>query len=209
MPITAAPLPGGRDATRERLLTAARSLFVSRGYHLTRPQDIARLAGLGHGTFYLYFADKQACFLAFVAAARQELDRFLLPRLSGADRLETFFAALIDAMLDYQAENPGVLRTAVSDMSAIAPEEAVDLPRQWAEGWARGLRDLIFRGAIAGDYDPEIVGAIMVSAIGGAVDAASRGADRKDVIANAVRFFVRALEPRGETPSKASTPATE
>lgn len=104
-------------------------------------------------------------------------------------------------MLDYEAENPGVLRTAVSDMSAIAAEEAVDLPRQWAEGWARTLRDLTVRGATADDYDPEIVGAIIVGAISGAMEAASRGADRKDVIANTVRFLVRALEPREEGPS--------
>jgi AcrR family transcriptional regulator len=203
MPITVAPSAGGRNATRERLLTAARALFVNRGYHLTRPQDIARLAGVGHGTFYLYFPDKQACFLAFVAAARQELEQFLMPRLSGADRLETYFAALIDGVLDYAAANPGVLRTAVNDMSAIAPEEAADLPRHWADGWAQWLRGATLRGAIAGDYDPEIIGAIVVGAIGGASAAASRGAARKDVIANAVRFLVRALQSRQETPSHA------
>jgi AcrR family transcriptional regulator len=193
-----APLPTGRrDTTRERLLVAARSLFVSRGYHLTRPQDIARLAGLGHGTFYLYFADKKDCFLAFVAAAREELERFLRPRLSGADRLETFFAALIGGMLDYAAENPGVLRTAMTDMSAIAAENSADLPRHWAGEWARMLRGAALRGAIHADYDPEILGAIVVGAVGGAMAAASRGAARDQVIANAVRFFLRALQPTG------------
>ena len=34
-----------------RLKVSARKLFVERGYHATRPQDIARDAGLGHGTF--------------------------------------------------------------------------------------------------------------------------------------------------------------
>ncbi len=207
--MTVASPPGGRDTTRERLLTAARSLFVSDGYHLTRPQDIARLAGLGHGTFYLYFADKQACFLAFADTARQELARFLQPRLSGTVGLETYLSALIDGLLDYEAENPGVLRTAVGEMSAIAPEKAVDLPRHWAEGWAGGLRDAALRGAIAGDYDPDIIGAIMVGAIGGAVAAASRGADRKAVIANARRFLVRALQPAEETRSRASAEVTE
>src|SRR5579862_9639727 len=57
-----------------RIKTAARKLFVERGYHATRPQDIAREAGLGHGTFYLYYPDKRACFLAFVDDARRELD---------------------------------------------------------------------------------------------------------------------------------------
>src|SRR6202451_2567152 len=57
-----------------KIKSAARKLFVERGYDATRPQDIAREAGLGHGTFYLHYPDKRACFLAFVEEARQELD---------------------------------------------------------------------------------------------------------------------------------------
>src|SRR5262245_38171609 len=129
--VRSGPATGRRDTTRERLLTAARSLFVARGYHLTRPQDIARLAGLGHGTFYLYFPDKKACFLAFVAAAREELEQFMQPRLAGADRLDTFFAAMIGGMLDYAAANPGVLRAALADNSAITAQESADLPEHW------------------------------------------------------------------------------
>ena len=197
------------DGTRDRLLTAARSLFVARGYHLTRPQDITRLAGVGHGTFYLYFANKQACFLAFAAAAKEELDQFLQPRVSGADGLETYFSSLIDGLLDYGTENPGVLQTAVGEMSAIPPEEAVDLPRHWAEGWARGLHEAARHGAIAGDYDLDIIGAIMVGAIGGAVTAASRGADRTHVIDNARRFLIRALKPGEAIRSRASTCAAK
>jgi AcrR family transcriptional regulator len=190
------PAAGRRDATRERLLAAARLLFVARGYHLTRPQDIAREAGLGHGTFYLYFPDKKACFLAFVAAARHELEQFLQPRLAGADRLETFFAAVIGGMLDYAAANPGVLRAALADNSAIAAgDEAADLPEHWAANWARMLGRAMENGQVYADYDPAIVGAVIVGAIGGAMAAASRGAARGQVIANGVRFFLRALGP--------------
>ena len=64
-----------------RLKQAARKLFVERGYDATRPQDIAREAGLGHGTFYLHYPDKRACFLSFVEDARQDLDAHLRARL--------------------------------------------------------------------------------------------------------------------------------
>ncbi|MGB1087544.1 MAG: TetR/AcrR family transcriptional regulator, partial [Alphaproteobacteria bacterium] len=65
---------GGRRAeSRRRLLDAARELFVSRGYHATRPQDITKAANLGHGTFYIHFKDKRECFLAFVDEAQQDL----------------------------------------------------------------------------------------------------------------------------------------
>jgi AcrR family transcriptional regulator len=201
MPATAESSTGRRDATRERLLTAARTLFVSRGYHLTRPQDIARLAGVGYGTFYLYFEDKQACFLAFVAATQRDLEQYLRPRLQQADRFDTHLTAVIGGVLDYAAENPGVLRAASIDTSAITAKEAADLAWHWPSEWAKGLRDAMRRGTVASDYDPEIVGAIVDRAIGGALVAASRGATRDAVIANAVKFLLRALEPRGMCPS--------
>jgi hypothetical protein len=59
------------------------------------------------------------------------------------------------------------------------------------------LRRAAGRGSIYADYDPEIVGAVIVGAIGGALAAASRGAPREKVIANGVRFFLRALRPAG------------
>src|SRR3977135_4130861 len=72
-------MEGERNGRRKpeslaRLKQAARKLFVERGYDATRPQDIAREAGLGHGTFYLHYPDKRACFLSFVEDARLELD---------------------------------------------------------------------------------------------------------------------------------------
>src|SRR5580698_6226996 len=66
--------PRRKPESLAKIKKAARKLFVERGYHATRPQDIAREAGLGHGTFYLHYPDKRACFLAFVEEARTEMD---------------------------------------------------------------------------------------------------------------------------------------
>src|ERR1700728_2357847 len=71
-----------------RLRAAARQWFVERGYHATRPHDIARAAGVGHGTFYLHFPDKRGCFLDFVELARKELDAFLRARVASRKTLE-------------------------------------------------------------------------------------------------------------------------
>jgi len=183
-----------RDATRDRLLNAARELFVARGYHATRPQDIARLAGLGQGTFYLYFPDKKACFVAFVAAARLDLKQYIETRLQGAVGLEPLFSALIAGMVDYAAEHPGLLRTAMVDVSTIATD-APDLSKEWASTWAGVLQRAIQRGTIDAAYDAEILGALLVGTIGGAVSASGRGAARDKVIANSVRFLKQAMVP--------------
>src|SRR5580704_16766165 len=108
---------GRRKAdSRRRLEAAARRLFIERGYHATRPQDIARAADVGHGTFYLHFADKRACFLAFAEAARD----------------------VLNALLDYAEQNPGVLKAAMTDVSVIASDGSSGVPliERWAQDWA-------------------------------------------------------------------------
>jgi AcrR family transcriptional regulator len=52
--------PAPKASTRERVLAAARRLFVQRGYFNTSMPDIVRDAGVSVGSIYHHFADKQA-----------------------------------------------------------------------------------------------------------------------------------------------------
>ena len=79
--------PALKVATLDRLRLAARELFVERGYHETRPQDIARLAGVANGTFYLHFTDKQQAFLDFAEQAQNELLEVMSDRLQEISRI--------------------------------------------------------------------------------------------------------------------------
>ncbi len=45
--------------TRRRLAEAGLRVFARRGYHQTRVDDIVRAARTSHGTFYLYFSNKE------------------------------------------------------------------------------------------------------------------------------------------------------
>src|SRR5579864_9598725 len=90
--------PSRRKAeSLSKIKSAARKLFVERGYDATRPQDIAREAGLGHGTFYLHYPDKRACFLAFVEEARQELNEYVAKTRNPAGTLEERVGATLNA----------------------------------------------------------------------------------------------------------------
>src|SRR5476649_1755041 len=103
-----------RPDSLNRLKASARKLFVERGYHATRPQDIAREAGLGHGTFYLHYPDKRACFLAFVEDARAELDEYLRERVTPGQGFEQTIAGTLNAVFDYGEAHPGVLGAAMT-----------------------------------------------------------------------------------------------
>ena len=113
--------PASKVATLDRLRLAARELFVELGYHETRPQDVARLAGVANGTFYLHFADKQQAFLDFAEQAQNELLEVMSDRLQEISGSRARWRVTCGAVVDFGAEHPGLLQAAFPDPVFIAP----------------------------------------------------------------------------------------
>jgi AcrR family transcriptional regulator len=181
-----------------KLKKSARKLFVERGYHLTRPQDIARDAGLGHGTFYLHYEDKRACYLAFVEEARSELYGFIRARVGSGCSLEDTVARTLNAIYDYSDTYPGVLGAAMADEAIIDAEGAQTSPllQRLGRDWAESIRNGARQKNIAEDYDPDIVGHAIVGAIHHCrLEGDRSGRERCRVVENLTRFVVRALKP--------------
>jgi AcrR family transcriptional regulator len=181
-----------------RLKQAARKLFVERGYDATRPQDIAREAGLGHGTFYLHYPDKRACFLSFVEDARIELDDHVRARgLPDADLGERI-AATLAAIYEYADSHPGVLRAAMADERMIDADgvEARPLLMQWGVEWAQMVRREAGNGGACSSYDADIIGQAIVGALHQASWECQRtGRSRAEMVKNLTAFLTRALKP--------------
>ncbi len=60
--------PNARKA-QAALVETGRDVFLTRGYHGTRVDDLAAAAGVSHGAFYRYFRNKDDLALLFVARA--------------------------------------------------------------------------------------------------------------------------------------------
>jgi AcrR family transcriptional regulator len=68
--------------TMRKLLDAAMIVFARRGYYAARVDDIVKVARTSHGTFYLYFSNKEDLLRALVAEAGEvvsDLDSALGP----------------------------------------------------------------------------------------------------------------------------------
>ena len=77
--------------TMRKLLDAAMIAFDQRGYYDTRVNDVVEIAETSHGTFYLYFSNKEDLLRALVAEATGEAQTLYdalstLPAEGGAPR---------------------------------------------------------------------------------------------------------------------------
>ncbi len=193
----AAPRGGRRrQQSRRKLLDAARRLFVEHGYHDTRPQDIARAADVGHGTFYLHFPDKRACFFAFVDEASAELDALVHARLARTENLHERFEAVISAVVDYHIEHPSVLSAAASSPGVIAggTDHRVAVFGRWARQWAEKLSTSAEAGVVYDDYNFEVVGWALVGMLNPiCTTKLVTPENRQSIIDNLVRLLVRGL----------------
>src|SRR3954471_11601683 len=60
--------------TMRRLSDAGMRVFAERGYHQSRVDDIVRAARTSHGTFYLYFANKEDLLRTLAVDCAQEME---------------------------------------------------------------------------------------------------------------------------------------
>ena len=194
------PARGNRrkEESRRRLLDAARDLFVQKGYHDTRPQDIAKQAGVGHGTFYLHFADKKACFLSFVDEARDEVTAACMSRIEGVKDLEGQVRGIFDAVFDYGEANPGVFEAAVTDPGLLTSNDnegrEVNVLEQWGDVWGGIIAQHKADGAIPEDIDAELAGQAVVGMLRQSGIVARRRDFGRDRLTDAlVRLLLRGL----------------
>lgn len=68
-----------------KLLDAAMEAFDRRGYHATRVNDVVEIAKTSHGTFYLYFSNKEDLLHALVAEAASEAENLYQTLLQAPD----------------------------------------------------------------------------------------------------------------------------
>lgn len=129
------PLRPRGEQTRRRLLDAGATLLPARGYHETRVDDITTAAGVSHGSFYRYFADKDDFFRDLAREAGGQMVELLgrFPAGGSTDDLRAWLEEWFDS---YQS-NGGVI-TVWQEMQE-AGNELVGFSLQVAASITTGL----------------------------------------------------------------------
>lgn len=144
-----------KDARPSEIVEAGLRLFAQKGYAATKLEEVAAAAGIGKGTIYLYFANKEELFRAVVRQA-------VLPNLDAAEALVASHSGSAADLLRLLAA--GFVDVLASDLTAIPKlviSEAGNFP-SLAQFYAdtvvkRGMRliaGVLRRGIASGEFRP-------------------------------------------------------
>ncbi|ARU04088.1 hypothetical protein CCO03_04830 [Comamonas serinivorans] len=138
------------QATRGALLTAARALFVQRGYADTSTPEIVAAAEVTRGALYHHFADKRALFLAVAQASAFEVAEAVAHASDGAPDAVQALNRGAQAYLQAMAE-AGRARVLLVEAPAVlsAPELLALSDQAGAQALAQGLGELFGERGVA------------------------------------------------------------
>ena len=151
---TGRPLTKRGEATRRRLLEAAEVVFAEQGYHEASIVKITERAGIGLGTFYLYFDSKQAIFEALVIDLNRRVRHSMSEAMEGASSRLDAERAGFAGFFRFTAEHPALYRV-VREAEFVSPEMLRLHYTRIVEGYEAGLRAAQEVGDVDRALDPE------------------------------------------------------
>jgi AcrR family transcriptional regulator len=149
------PLSKRGERTRRRLLEAAEAVFAELGYHDASIVKITEAAGVGQGTFYLYFASKKDVFDELVVDLNHRVRHAMTEAASQGKTRAEMERLGFAGYFRFVAEHPALYRI-IRQAEFVSPEMLHLHYERLTSGYVAGLRQAMEDGEIA-DGDPELL----------------------------------------------------
>ena len=120
---------------RAQILDAAYKVFSEKGYRDTTVADVAKVLGMGHGTFYRYFTNKHDIFEQVMNAALLRIARVIASEDPKATGTLAQYRAQVErigsGMLELLDSDPAIPRLLFYEAMGISPELDETIQRAW------------------------------------------------------------------------------
>jgi AcrR family transcriptional regulator len=137
-----------KAANRAAILDAARDAFAAQGYEGVAVRDIIRRTDLASGTFYNYFDDKDAVFVALIAETGEEARRRVRVARRRARTAEEFVESGYRAFFEFIVEEPERFAFMRRNLETIANRFGETVLPAGTEELAEDLRTAIAAGHV-------------------------------------------------------------
>lgn len=161
-----------KDEMKNAILDAVTRVYTTKGYHASTIADIAEDAGLGKGTLYLYFKNKEAMTTALVDRHFAALEAKYIGAPLPAS-LDAFVTELSET-ISVPEENAKFIRVffevfGPSFASDEFTQKIADFFERMGAHYAKAIGHLQERGEVRESIDPELFGRALASLIDGVI----------------------------------------
>tara|TARA_B100001964_G_scaffold224938_1_gene272261 strand:+ start:727 stop:1356 length:630 start_codon:yes stop_codon:yes gene_type:complete len=153
----------------QRILNAAMHVFAQKGFSESKITEVASAAGVGDGTIYLYFKNKDDLLISLFEAKLEEINAGLRIALADIPGVEDRLRKIIDFHLGLALNNPQLaalvtieLRRSAKFMKEYAKEQLTEYLDQWG--------DILEEGKRTGRFRPDFSTNILKHILFGAMD---------------------------------------
>jgi len=136
------------ERTRQKLLESAEQIFAELGYHDASIVKITEAAGVGQGTFYLYFSGKKEVFEEVVLDLNSRVRHAMTEAAEqGTTRAERELLGF-GAFFRFTADHPALYRI-IRQAEFVSPETLVVHYERLMRPYAAGLEQAMEAGEVA------------------------------------------------------------
>lgn len=182
------------EATRARLVQAARELFAARGYAAVATNEIVAAAGVTRGALYHHFRDKRDLFRAVFEAVEQDFVARVGERAEAQPDAFARLVVAVDAALEDSAGDPEVRIALIEAPAVLGFAQWRAIVSETSLGAMRSLLEgAITAGAIS-NQPAEPLAQLVLGAVNEACRLVADGADRAETQA-ALLALLEGLRP--------------
>jgi AcrR family transcriptional regulator len=151
------------EATRDRILRLADSLFAEHGYARVSMRLVATAAGVTKPALYYHFRNKDALFEECVLATQKHMGEMLREASTSAGSLEERVTAVAQILLTGSPHHPVLVQ---NDIAEHLPGEVRErLDRGYQENVIAPLAGLFAEAGSRGELRPEVSDAVAATSI--------------------------------------------
>jgi AcrR family transcriptional regulator len=185
-------------------MQAAVHVFAEKGYYAATVRDVVAAAGVGIGTFYFHFPDKETLFVHLYDETADFLIQALSQALNSRSALPQQIAAALQSYFNIAIYEPAVVQLLLVGGIGAAPELAahrVEFRERLVSAWQRPLDHAAEHGAIAAQDTRRTAEALAGAADEVVLNVLARPrpeADAADAIQELTALALRAVGYSGE-----------
>lgn len=183
--------------TRDKLINAAKEIFVERGYEGATTREISERADLGAGTFYVHFRDKRDIYDALVRRANREMHRKWLEARRPEMSVEEQVVAALRVSFEYFRKNAGLARLILIEGPPVDAEYTMRLHSGIGAELHAILKDAIESGRLS-EIEPAVLATVIVGisvVMGRWLLSPQPPENSEEVEEEIIRFCLRGMRP--------------